>query len=386
MEDKYNQLRLERYSKELANVLCDRHFAAHDTINGPQLIGFTPIKQVNLFVIKELLLKWHHEMANLRSPYFDYEHEEVKEALLNFMNVLSRKILIKRDAFEPLLQKAIYDTFLLKLAPVATFEEKFLRIQEDISLPKLQENLKYIDLDKQLFTGFIGTLSPSNRDRDYILSRFRLYLNANRDGIAPLSEVLEAFNSLLPITEEEIRQEQISPLAAYAASLAKPTPSAPVEEKDIVAPIHMAQREASAPVAAPSHAPVAMPAPAPVAAAPRPAAIPDSNLNERFKAERPTMNEKFSKPASSSVADSLSNRKIESLKNSISINQRFSFINELFDGDNMTYYNTIQQLDQFRSPEEAMHFVTHDLARKYDWSKKQDSVNKLLRLIERKFS
>ncbi|PKV66836.1 hypothetical protein [Pontibacter ramchanderi] len=378
MEDKYNQLRLERYSKELANVLCDRHFAAHDTINGPQLIGFTPIKQVNLFVIKELLLKWHHEMANLRSPYFDYEHEEVKEALLNFMNVLSRKILIKRDAFEPLLQKAILDTFLLKLAPVATFEEKFLRIQEDITLPKLQENLKYIELDKPLFAGFVGTLSPSNRDRDYILSRFKLYLNANRENIAPLAEVLTAFNSLLPVTEEEIRQEQISPLAAYAASIGKPTPAAPIEEKDVVAPIHMAQREASIPAAAPI--------PAPVAAAPRPATIAENNLNERFKAERPTMNEKFSKPAASSIGESLGNTKIESLKNSISINQRFSFINELFDGDNMTYYNTIQQLDQFRTPNEATHFVTNDLARRYDWSKKQDSVNKLLRLIERKFA
>lgn len=379
MEDKYNQLRLERYSKELANVLCDRHFAAHDTINGPQLIGFTPIKQVNLFVIKELLLRWHHEMANLRSPYFDYEHEEVKEALLNFMNVLSRKILIKRDAFEPLLQKAILDTFLLKLSPATMFEEKFLRIQEDITLSKLQENLKYIDLDKSLFAGFVGTLSPSNRDRDYILSRFRLYLNANRDSVAPLAEVLQAFNSLLPITEEEIMQQQISPLAAYAASVAKPTPAAPIEEKDVVAPIHMAQREASIPVAAPAPAPA-------VSAAPRPAAMADNNLNERFKAERPTMNERFSKPATASLGDSLGNGKIESLKNSISINQRFSFINELFDGDNMTYYNTIQQLDQFRSPDEATHFITNDLARRYDWSKKQDSVNKLLRLIERKFA
>ncbi|MBD1398031.1 hypothetical protein H9Q13_12710 [Pontibacter sp. JH31] len=369
MEDKYNQLRLERYSKELANLLCDRHFAAHDTINGPQLIGFTPIKQINLFVIKELLLKWHHEMANLRSPYFDYEHEEVKEALLNFMNVLSRKILIKRDAFEPLLQKAIYDTFLLKLAPAATFEEKFLRIQEEITLPKLQENLKYIDLDKALFSGFVGTLSPSNRDRDYILSRFRLYLNANKESIAPLSELVATFNSLLPITEEEICQAapQAPSLAAYAA---KPTPAAPVEEKDVVAPIHMAQREASAPVAA----------------ATRPAAVADSNLNERFRAERPTMNEKFSKPVSSSVADSLSNRKIESLKNSISINQRFSFINELFDGDNMTYYHTIQKLDEYNNPDEARHFVLHELSHKYDWSKKQENVSKLIRLIERKFA
>ncbi|MCX2738374.1 hypothetical protein [Pontibacter anaerobius] len=372
MEDKYNQLHLERYSKELANLLCDRHFASHDTLNGPQLISFTPIKQVNLFVIKELLLKWHHEMANLRSPYFDYEHEEVKEALVNFMNVLSRKILMKRNAFEPLLQKAIYDTFLVVLAPVSTFEEKFLRIQEEITLPKLQENLKYIDIDKPLFAGFVDTLSPSSRDREYILSRFKLYVNANQELRMPLSRLVEQFNALLPITEEEIK-EQAQPKTSPSfldKPAAKPAPVAPVQEKDVVAPIHTAQREAAAPAAA------------------RPAMYKEEEdeLEEAAANVRPTLNDNFRKAAPSSLADAHSNRKIDSLKNSISINQRFSFINELFDGDNLTYYQTIQTLDNFNDVNSATQYVTGTLAGKYDWSKKQDHVNKLLRLIERKFA
>ncbi|TXK44631.1 hypothetical protein FVR03_13390 [Pontibacter qinzhouensis] len=370
MEDKYNQLHLERYSKDLANLLCDRHFASYDTVNGPQLLGFTPIKQVNLFVIKELLMKWHHEMANLRSPYFDYEHEDVKEALLNFMNVVSRKILMKRNAFEPLLQKAVYDTFLLVLAPPTVFEERFLRIQEEITLPKLQDNLKYLDLDKQVVAGFIDTLSPTSRDRDYILSRYRLYSNAHVNNRTPLHELVEKFNTLLPISEREL----LSIATPAPQELAKPTPAAPVEEKDVVAPIHMAQREASVP--------------RPITEAPRVAVQPQGNLNERFKiAERPTLNENFYKGTSAtSLADSHSNRKIESLKNSISINQRFSFINELFDGDNMTYYQSIKQLDEFGHPEQAKQFVTEELASKYDWSKKQEHVSKLLHLIERKFA
>ncbi|MFD2246314.1 hypothetical protein [Pontibacter ruber] len=364
MEDKYNQLHLERYSKALANLLCDRHFATHDTINGPQLIGFTPIKQVNLFAIKELLLKWHHEMANLRSPYFDYEHEDVKEALLNFMNVLSRKILMKRNAFEPLLEKAIYDTFLVALNPVATFEEKFLRIQEEITLPKLQENLKYIDLDKPLFAGFVETLSPSSRDREYILSRFGLYVNANQASRTPLQDVIARFNSLLPISEQELLQQ-----APVAPVVAKPALVAPIVEKDIVAPIHTAQREYAVP------------------AAPRPAPVAEQhNLNERFRtAERPTLNERF-RESSSSLADAHSNRRIESLKNSISINQRFSFINELFEGDNLAYYQTIKTLDEYNDPEEAKRYVTHEIAGRFDWSKKQEHVSKLLKLIERKFA
>ncbi|RIJ36668.1 hypothetical protein [Pontibacter oryzae] len=369
MEDKYNQLHLERYSKQLANLLCDRHFASHDTLNGPQLISFTAVKQVNLFVIKELLLKWHHEMANLRSPYFDYEHEEVKEALVNFMNVLSRKILMKRNAFEPLLQKAIYDTFLVALAPATTFEEKFLRIQEEITLPKLQENLKYIDIDKPLFAGFIDTLSPSSRDREYILSRFKLYANANQQQRTPLSDLVAQFNALLPISEQEATG-QAPPTAAIP--LPKATPAAPIQEKDIVAPMHAAQREASAPTVRP--------------------AVMFKQDEEEDEAEetgghvRPTLNDNFRKAASSSVADAHSNRKIDSLKNSISINQRFSFINELFDGDNLTYYQTIQTLDGFTDAQSAKQFISHTLTPKYDWSKKQDHVNKLLRLVERKFA
>lgn len=367
MEDKYNQLHLERYSKQLANLLCDRHFASYDTLNGPQLIGFTSIKQVNLFVIKELLLKWHHEMANLRSPYFDYENEEVKDALLHFMNVLSRKILMKRHAFEPLLQKAIYDTFLLVLDPLATFEEKFLRIQEEITLPKLQENLKYIDADKPLFAGFIDTLSPASRDRDYILSRFRLYINANQDRRSSLGELAARFNSLLPVSEQDILGKSPAPEPQVAA---KPTPAAPREEKDVVAPIHQAQREASAPAR-------------PVYTSASDDADEDEN---KVTNKRPTLNDNFRKAPTASLADAHSNRKIDSLKNSISINQRFSFINELFEGDNMTYYQAIQALDAMPGAEQAHQYVQQQLASKYDWSKKQDHLQKLLRLIDRKFT
>lgn len=370
MEDKYNQLHLEQYSKQLANLLCDRHFATHDSLNGPQLIGFAPIKQVNLFVIKELLLKWHQEMANLRSPYFDYENEEVKEALLNFMNVISRKILMKRNAFEPLLQKAISDTFKVVLSPATTFEEKFLRIQEEITLPKLQENLKYIDIDKQLFAGFIETLSPGNRDREYILSRFRLYVNANQSSRTPLAALVAQFNSLLAISENEVLGQQAATAATFSAPAPSPvpTPAAPIAEKEVVAPIHNAQREATAPVSKPVYSQ-------------------DDDAEEESAANvRPTLNDNFRKAAPTSLADAHSNRKIDSLKNSISINQRFSFINELFEGDNMTYYHTVKQLDEYSDAESAKRYFMQEVAVKYDWTKKQEHVSKLLRLIERKFA
>jgi hypothetical protein len=112
---------------------------------------------------------------------------------------------------------------------------------------------------------------------------------------------------------------------------------------------------------------------------------PDNRLNEKFRADKPTLNERLGKPATT-LADNQMGKKIESLKDSISINQRFGFINELFNGENMQYYNAIKTLDEFTDAESAKNFVLRDLAPRYDWSKKEDHVNKLLRLIERKFA
>src|SRR5690606_11059593 len=119
-----NQLNIVQYSRKLANKLCDAHFSSNETIDGPALINFTPVKQINLFVIKELLVNWNREMANLKSPYFDFEDEAVRDALKQFMNVLSRKIKMRRQHFEPLLEKAITDTFRLVLLPAEILEEK----------------------------------------------------------------------------------------------------------------------------------------------------------------------------------------------------------------------------------------------------------------------
>ncbi|WP_460444373.1 hypothetical protein, partial [Amycolatopsis magusensis] len=159
MKDKYNQIRLSQYSQALAQRLSEEHFAHHENVTAQQLISFTPIKQVNLFMIRELLTLWNHEMANLRSPYFDFEHPEVKDALVQFMNVLSRKISIKRPHFEPLLLKAIQDTFRTVLEPATVFEEKYLRL-DDVSTAKLQDTLKYQDIDKDLYRQFLSTLPP----------------------------------------------------------------------------------------------------------------------------------------------------------------------------------------------------------------------------------
>ncbi|MBC3540326.1 hypothetical protein H7U12_11600 [Rufibacter sp. H-1] len=344
MKDKYNQIRLAQYSQALAQRLSDEHFAHHENVTAQQLISFTPIKQVNLYMIRELLTLWNHEMANLRSPYFDFEHPEVKDALVQFMNVLSRKISIKRPHFEPLLLKAIQDTFRTVLEPVAVFEEKFMRVEE-LSVAKLQETLKYQDIDKDLYRRFLDSLSDRNLDRTQISAQLDHFLTENEAERTQLNALVARFNELQPLRADELFALPAAPTPAVSTQVASPQPSF------------------------------------------RPTPPAEPKLNERFQTEqKPTLNERLKQPVVASMADRQQDQKIGSLKEAISINQRFSFINELFEGDNMAYHAVIKQLDEYGSPDQAKQYLVKDVGSKYNWSRKEEHVQKLTKLIERKFA
>ena len=363
MEHKYNQINLERYSSSLAKLLCDRYFVTATTVNGQQLIGFTPVKQVNLFMIKELLLRWNQEMANLKSPFFDFENEEVKEALIQFMNVLSRKILIKRLHFEPLLTQAIADTFKWVLEPVAGFEEKFLQNQEIINVAKLQSNLKYISLNKDLVKDFIARQQEGTLFYGAVRKDFAAYLETRKSEWTSAEDLIQEFNRLMPLRKEDLFDQQPAP-APKVEVIPKAEQPAPVT---FSAPLNNRPAVSSEPL----HKPV----------------VSENSLNNKFKAETASLNDRLAGHKSvPTLADNQMGKKIESLKDSISINQRFGFINELFNGENIQYYNVIKTLDEFKDPESAKNYVLHDLSNRYDWSKKEEHVNKLLRLIERKFT
>ncbi|AMM50373.1 hypothetical protein TH61_03120 [Rufibacter sp. DG15C] len=382
MKDKYNQIRLALYSQQLAQRLSEEHFATHEAVTAQQLISFTPVKQVNLYMIRELLTLWNHEMANLRSPYFDFEHPEVKDALVQFMNVLSRKISIKREHFEPLLVNAIEDTIRIPLEPVAVFEEKFLRL-EDLTAAKLQDSLKYQDIDKELYRSFIGTLSGIDMERSTIMSQLDRFLAEHEEERVSLKEVLDKFYTLQPLEVEELLlsepavavEEEVPAPVAERRAIPAPTPLVPVT------PIAPEEPEAPA-VAAPFFRPV-------LQAEPKLTERTEPNLNDRFQAEqKPSLNDRLKQTtaSTSSLSDRNQEQKIESLREAISINQRFAFINELFDGDNMAYHAAIKHLDEQPSAEDAKRVLLNEIGCNYNWTKKEDHVQKLTRLLERKFA
>ena len=107
---------LHEYAEETAQELSDKFFQDKYILEGSDLMSFCSVKQINFFVLKVLFEEWEKETARLKSPYFDFEHQAVKDALDVFMEKLSFHIRIEKKHFMPLLQAAIEEALLLALS------------------------------------------------------------------------------------------------------------------------------------------------------------------------------------------------------------------------------------------------------------------------------
>jgi methionine-rich copper-binding protein CopC len=85
-----------------------------------------------------------------------------------------------------------------------------------------------------------------------------------------------------------------------------------------------------------------------------------------------------------SVVNKLNSTRIENLKSAIGINDKFYFINELFNGNSQVYEDVIYTLNNFKRFEDAMQYVS-TLKYKYEWDIEAEAYQKLLRFLERKF-
>jgi len=333
-------------------------------------------------VVRQLLGQWQAETARLRSPYFDFEAAPVQEALTQFMNVLSRHIHLNRAAFEPLLAQAATDTLGLVADPMASFQRLLLGSAEQPTLVGLRENLRYIDVDKPFYQSFVDSL-PDSKDlsRDFLTHRFELYHAANYKAHQPMQRLVAELSALLPLTTADLLED--GPVAAPAPPLpAAPTAWPEPAPAPATPPPALAEPVAVTP-------PTFVPPPAP-SSRPLPntdnASVP---LHEKLRAVQPAAAPLAETLRANAATPSLAERsgpKVETLREAISINQRFSFINELFNGENMDYHAVIQHLDSLSSAEQARAYITADLSQHYDWSRKEEHVNKLLKLIERKFA
>jgi hypothetical protein len=100
----------------------------------------------------------------------------------------------------------------------------------------------------------------------------------------------------------------------------------------------------------------------------------EHSLNDAFKAEN-----------KGSLSQKMNDQPITDLKSAISINQKFTFINELFEDDADAFNNSVAKLNNCQSYIDADHYIKNSLKDRYDWQMKNPVVKEFDRLVQRRF-
>ena len=84
--------------------------------------------------------------------------------------------------------------------------------------------------------------------------------------------------------------------------------------------------------------------------------IPKESLNDRLKEEK------------IELAHVLKDTPIKDLRKGIGINDRFTFVNELFRGDEAMYERSIKTINAFNILSEAEYWIYRELSFKFAWN------------------
>ncbi|GAB5524308.1 MAG: hypothetical protein Roseis2KO_21800 [Roseivirga sp.] len=312
-------------------------------MDGAALMQLTESKQANAFLVKALFEKWQEETENLQSPYFDFDHEKVKEALKTFMNVLSGYISVKREDLEPLLAQAIKETVLITFDPVAyvqsvvarsgNISKKYIKTRKS-SFKKL-ESLSYVtaaDFEEEFPESpedFVKTFGASTSDL--------------------FEEEVQSFFDQMDDDEDE--DEVITVVASEPESDLVPEVDEPETE-----PISKPETQAT----------------------------PVISLAEESETESDTLNDRFNGSGKvQTLADKLKQNTQQGLEASLNLNERIMFTNSLFGGDKQKMGEALADIEEAADLDEAK-----VKSYKYgeDWDMESDEVAAFFEFIERRFA
>ncbi|MFZ6010755.1 MAG: hypothetical protein ACOYXT_10455, partial [Bacteroidota bacterium] len=316
MDEKISLEAISLYGDAYAEKVLKDFFSTRDKITGTEILSLCNVHQVNLFVIRELFRAWKEETKKVKSPYFDYENPEVKDALENFMGVLSKNILIDRAHFAPLLKKASSQALLVIFDPYDFYAITITGKNNKLEVDAFREEIRYLKVNK----------APLDRMLQRLEEKGIKEISGN-EAFAELDHVLEEVNFAPEDVEEFIRQfnakVKFDPAQFYV-------PKNPIWEPTIT-PVEKKIEEAPK---------LQEPAPVPsVSAAPQPkvhTAYPNQNIST------PSVNEKLQNQGRPTLVDNF--KKISKIKDSLTINQKFMFTKVLFHGDFELFSKAIDRL------------------------------------------
>lgn len=407
---KIKPVAVEEYSLQYARHATNAFFSGQEIITGKQILSFCAVRQVNLFIMHQLFTTWQTEAARLRSPYFDYQSTEVREAMQQFMRTLSQQIAVRKKEFEPLAIGGVSATLRLLLAPYDYLSDVLRNSGQGTSLTRLRDLSRYVQINKSLLLDVIRQLEETGQTTiasDEAMAALDKVYPSHEATLENDAEYVAQFSTSVPLRRENLLIEDLAPAPEWSLSpehfmvdieqfvsaasgsnspVSKPvTPAPPVapELPTVNVPIEStATPELLQPPVKPAYPSTEPVKPKPVQSV-EPAK--SANLNEKFVREQVTLNDRLKRESPATLLDRHQQTRIQSIKSAISLNQRFLFTAELFGGDSSTFNQALSELDQSADYPSAMHLLTEKYAQKYTWQADSEIVTEFYEIVRRKF-
>lgn len=108
-------------------------------------------------------------------------------------------------------------------------------------------------------------------------------------------------------------------------------------------------------------------------------------IHELISEQKESLNDRL-KQEKTEVAQVLKDTPIKDLRKGIGINDRFTFVNELFRGDNAMYERSIKTINNFHIYSEAEYWISRELKYKLGWDETKEAVQHFYYLVRRRFA
>ncbi|MBX2954433.1 MAG: hypothetical protein KF870_18180 [Leadbetterella sp.] len=440
MANKWNTTDIEKISTAFTQKNLQKCFQENDVIRGEEIVSATAFPQINYFVLREIFSRWEEETGRLKSPYFDFHAPEVQKSFSDFRNTVSRYILVRKEDFSGLLETAVRKTLELYIRPEAFFIADFRNLPDfKLTRPWLHKNQVFFKsydwLIRDLGQAVEGDYIYANR----ALEEVKNLLNdktedftdeidriAREAGIEvevpkvqppvkePENDNLSFFERLVanpPRPTSEFREPDVSPFERIVHKVRSetvqppvirtpPAEAAPVIEavplrEGVPVVAEVSPRYVSTPVAEEVTAVVSEPVvvPAEPVSAPVRTEVVQTRVVIREETKSifeglniPTLNDRLSTEERNSLADIHQRSRIDSLKGSMTLNQRFTFLNSLFGADLSSFEQALSQVEQCTTFDQARDVLETRYAGKYNWNLEGEDVKEFLSLVKRRFS
>jgi len=112
---------------------------------------------------------------------------------------------------------------------------------------------------------------------------------------------------------------------------------------------------------------------------------PKKEVNEMVAEKKESLNDRL-KQDKTEVAHVLKETPIKDLRKGIGINDRFTFVRELFRGDDAFYERSIKTINSFHIFSEAEYWINRELKYKIGWDEDKDVTKHFYQLVRRRFS